>query len=81
MRYVIRCPHRTMAPPVGTNDPALTPQNKATVHSGSCNRRKMVYGLVYDQNPPACATPPLRDTVYEPDLRLGEQNRKLTGNL
>ena len=37
----------------------------------------MVYGLVYDKGPPACATPPPRDAVYEPDLRLVAGVRKL----
>ena len=39
----------------------------------------MVYGLVYDQNPWACATPPHRDTVHKPDLRLGFDNRQVDG--
>ena len=30
----------------------------------------MVYGLVYGYYPIACATPPPRDALYEPDLRL-----------
>jgi hypothetical protein len=38
----------------------------------------MVSNLVYSL-PPACATPPPRDTVYEPDPRLGFGNRQVDG--
>ena len=36
----------------------------------------MVYDLVYDQNPLHVPPPPPRDTVHEPDLRLGCRNSK-----
>ena len=37
----------------------------------------MVSNLVSNAEPPACATPPPRDAVYEPDLRLVAGVRKL----
>ena len=60
-----------MAPPIG-DDPTHKPlKTRLSLDFSSCNRRILVYGLVYDQDTAASATPPPRVTVYVPDPRLG----------
>ena len=76
MYLILWCPHTEMAPPVGTNAQHLPYKTRLPSHSGSCNRRKMVYGLVYDQNPGHVPPHPLGDTVHSPDLRLGFEYRQ-----
>ena len=39
----------------------------------------MVYGLVYDSQGGASATPPPRDTVHKPGPRFGFDNRQVDG--
>ena len=65
-----------MAPPVGTNAQHWPHKTRLLSHSGSCNRRKLVYGLVYDQNPGHVPPNPLGDTVYSSDLRSGPGYRQ-----
>ena len=56
---------------------ALTPQNKATASFWFV--QQAYFGLRFGLRlgPRASATPPPRDTVHEPDLRLGFGNRQL----
>ena len=60
MRYMGRW--RTgelMAPPVG-DDPTHKPlKTRLSLDLSSCNRRILVYGLVYDQDPPQVPPHPL----------------------
>ena len=59
-----------MVPPVG-NDPTHKPlKTRLSLEFSSCNRRILVYGLVYDQDPRECHTP-YWVNVYVPDPRLG----------
>ena len=71
--YKFRCPL------LGTNiqSNALTSQNKATVSFRFL--QQAYFGLRFGlrQLPPACATPPPGDAVYDPDSRFGPQVRKL----
>ena len=70
MREIL-VPRRGLAPPIG-DDPTHKPlKTRLSLDFSSCNRRILVYGLVYDQDTVASATPPPRVTVYVPDPRLG----------
>ena len=59
---------------------ALTLQNKATVSFWFL--QQAYNGLRFGLRllPPACATPPPRDAVYEPDLRLVAGVRKIAAS-
>ena len=47
-----------LAPPIG-DDPTHKPlKTRLSSDFSSCNRRILVYGLVYDQDPRECHTPP-----------------------
>ena len=60
MRYVSRWRAvEVMVPPAG-DDPTHKPlKTRLSLDFSSCNRRILVYGLVYDQDPRECHTPPI----------------------
>ena len=69
MREIL-VPRRGLAPPIG-DDPTHKPlKTRLSLDFSSCNRRILVYGLVYDQDPRECHTP-YWVNVYVPDPRLG----------
>ena len=52
-------PRRGLAPPIG-DDPTHKPlKTRLSLDFSSCNRRILVYGLVYDQDTPLERHPPL----------------------
>ena len=52
-------PRRGLAPPIG-DDPTHKPlKTRLSLDFSSCNRRILVYGLVYDQDTPRERHPPL----------------------
>ena len=68
-----------MAPPIGTNDKHKP--HKTKVNASFWFLQQAYFGLRYGLrseagHTPASAMPPPRDTVYEPDLRLGNINSK-----
>ena len=73
------CPGEVMAPPIGTND-----RHKPHKTKGNASfwfLQQAYFGLRYGLrseagHTPASAMPPPRDTVYEPDLRLGAGYRQ-----
>ena len=42
------CPGDVMAPPIGTSDKHKPHKTRVSRHPSSCNRRILVYDIVYD---------------------------------
>ena len=60
-----------LAPPIG-DDPTHKPlKTRLSLDFSSCNRRILVYVLVYDQDTPRECHTPSWVKVYVPDPRLG----------
>ena len=72
------CPKRDVAPPIG-DDPTHKPlKTRLSLDFSSCNRRILVYGLVYGSDGGECLWA-YGGIVYGPDLRLGYGFRQVDG--